>query len=198
MHSMVRAEPPTSWLASTRQTDQPASANRNAAANPLGPPPVTTASKSPMGFRYPAARGTSADQPPEREGPGSIRPAPPPGCPSTPRSRSRAWTAARPSSSVCVRHAAGRWVGAKHSSGSRAAVRPPATGGTMAFQITEVQKALKGVNYPATNNELANHAEGNGADRELVDALRGMNKSSFDGPNAVMKELKGSLTGSND
>jgi hypothetical protein len=68
----------------------------------------------------------------------------------------------------------------------------------MAFQITEVQKALKGVNYPATNDELANHAEGNGADRELVDALRGMNKNSFDGPNAVMKELKGSLTGSND
>jgi hypothetical protein len=68
----------------------------------------------------------------------------------------------------------------------------------MAFQITEVQKALKGVNYPATNNELASHAEGNGADRELVDALRNMNKDSFDGPNAVMKALKGSLTGSND
>ena len=52
----------------------------------------------------------------------------------------------------------------------------------MAFQITEVQKAL----------------EGNGADRELVDALRTMDKHSFDGPNAVMKELKGSLTGSID
>jgi hypothetical protein len=71
-------------------------------------------------------------------------------------------------------------------------------GGTMAFQITEVQKALKGVDYPASKEELASHAEGNGADRELVDALRTMNKQSFDGPNAVMKELKGSLTGSND
>jgi hypothetical protein len=68
----------------------------------------------------------------------------------------------------------------------------------MAFQITEVQKALKGVNYPASNDDLADHAAGNGADRELVDALRGMDKDSFDGPNAVMKELKGSLTGSND
>ena len=48
-----RAEPPTSWLASTTQTGQPASASRNAAANPLGPPPATTASKSPMAFRYP-------------------------------------------------------------------------------------------------------------------------------------------------
>ena len=68
----------------------------------------------------------------------------------------------------------------------------------MAFQITEVQKALKGVDYPASRDELASHAEGNGADRDLVEALRGMRKSSFDGPNVVMKELKGSLTGSND
>src|SRR5215207_155691 len=71
-------------------------------------------------------------------------------------------------------------------------------GGAMAFQVTEVQKALKGVDYPATKEELASHAEGNGADRELVDALGSMNKDSFDGPNAVMKELKGSLTGSRD
>jgi hypothetical protein len=68
----------------------------------------------------------------------------------------------------------------------------------MAFQITEVQKALKGVDYPASRDDLATHAQGNGADRELVDALRNMSKRSFDGPNAVMKELKGSLTGSGD
>lgn len=43
----------------------------------------------------------------------------------------------------------------------------------MAFQITEVQKALKGVDYPAGKDELADHAERNGADRELVDALPG-------------------------
>jgi hypothetical protein len=43
----------------------------------------------------------------------------------------------------------------------------------MAFQITEVQKALKGVDYPASKDELADHAERNGADRELVDALPG-------------------------
>ena len=68
----------------------------------------------------------------------------------------------------------------------------------MAFQITEVQKALKGVDYPATKDELADQAERNGADRELVKALRSMSKSSFDGPNAVMKEFKGDLTGSRD
>ena len=66
----------------------------------------------------------------------------------------------------------------------------------MAFQITDVQKSLKGVDYPASSDELASHAERNGADRDLVEALRGMKKGSFDGPNAVMKELKGDLTGS--
>ena len=34
----------------------------------------------------------------------------------------------------------------------------------MAFQITEVQKALKGVDYPASKEELASHAERNGGD----------------------------------
>ena len=68
----------------------------------------------------------------------------------------------------------------------------------MALQITEVQKALKGVDYPASKDDLASRAERNGADREIVDALRNMGKDSFDGPNAVMKELKGSLTGSRD
>ena len=66
----------------------------------------------------------------------------------------------------------------------------------MAFQITEVQKSLKGVDYPASKDDLATTAERNGADRELVEALRNMGKGSFDGPAAVMKELKGSLTGS--
>ena len=68
----------------------------------------------------------------------------------------------------------------------------------MAFQITEVQKALKGVDYPASREDLASQADRNGGDRELVDALRNLSKDSFDGPNAVMKELKGSLTGSRD
>lgn len=53
VHSSVRAEPPTSWLASTGQTDQPASASRRAAANPLGPPPATTASNSAMAVPLP-------------------------------------------------------------------------------------------------------------------------------------------------
>ncbi len=59
----------------------------------------------------------------------------------------------------------------------------------MGYQVTEVQKALGGFDYPGTPADLAKHAEAKGADKGLVDALRGMSKDSFDGPNTVMKEL---------
>ena len=64
----------------------------------------------------------------------------------------------------------------------------------MAFQVTEVQKALKGADYPMSGDQLADLAQGNGADEELVEALRGVS-GEVDGPNAVMKELKGDLGG---
>ncbi|MFR9803969.1 DUF2795 domain-containing protein [Pseudonocardia sp. RS010] len=64
----------------------------------------------------------------------------------------------------------------------------------MSFQVTEVQKALKGADYPMDGGELATLAEKNGADQELVGALRGLRQ--VDGPNTVMAELKGDLGGS--
>jgi hypothetical protein len=64
----------------------------------------------------------------------------------------------------------------------------------MAFQVTEVQKALKGADYPMNGEQLADLAKSNGADEELVDALRGVRE--VDGPNTVMQELKGDLGGS--
>lgn len=63
----------------------------------------------------------------------------------------------------------------------------------MSFQVTEVQKALKGADYPMDGAALADLADSNGADKELVDALRPMRE--VDGPNGVMKELKGQLGG---
>ncbi|MBW0111711.1 DUF2795 domain-containing protein, partial [Pseudonocardia sp. KRD-182] len=56
-----------------------------------------------------------------------------------------------------------------------------------------VQKALKGADYPMDGAAMADLAESNGADKELVDALRPMRE--VDGPNGVMKELKGQLGG---
>lgn len=64
----------------------------------------------------------------------------------------------------------------------------------MAFQVTEVQKALKGADYPMNGQELADLATKNGGPDDLIEALRGVGR--VDGPNTVMKELKGSLGGS--
>ncbi len=62
-----------------------------------------------------------------------------------------------------------------------------------AFQVTEVQKALKGADYPMEGQDLAELAKSNGADEQLVEALRGVGEVG--GPNGVMKELKGHLGG---
>ncbi len=56
-----------------------------------------------------------------------------------------------------------------------------------------MQKALKGADYPMDGKALADLAKNNGAEAELVEALTGLRK--VDGPNGVMKELKGNLGG---
>jgi len=64
------------------------------------------------------------------------------------------------------------------------------------FQVTEVQKALKGANYPMDGAALSELAKSNGGSDELVEALKGLRE--VEGPNGVMKELKGELGGSTD
>ncbi|HET6260193.1 DUF2795 domain-containing protein [Pseudonocardia sp.] len=64
----------------------------------------------------------------------------------------------------------------------------------MAFQVTEVQRFLKGADYPMDGKALAELAKKNGAGDDLVGALRDIGK--VDGPNEVMKQLKGELGGS--
>jgi hypothetical protein len=66
-------------------------------------------------------------------------------------------------------------------------------GGDMAeWQITDVQKALKGAEYPASGEDLARVAEDNGGDSGLVEKLREIDEAS--GPDDVMREFKGQLT----
>ena len=64
------------------------------------------------------------------------------------------------------------------------------------FQVTEVQKALKGANYPMDGAALSELAKSNGGSDELVEALKGLRE--VEGPNGVMKELKGDLGGSTE
>ncbi len=61
----------------------------------------------------------------------------------------------------------------------------------MGFQVTDVQSALKGADYPADGGQLADTAEGNGASDDLISALRDL--PEVDGPSGVMQELKGQL-----
>jgi len=53
----------------------------------------------------------------------------------------------------------------------------------------ELQKHLKGVDYPASKDDLISTAESNGAPDELLEALRSADKDSFDGPTAVQSAL---------
>jgi Protein of unknown function (DUF2795) len=61
------------------------------------------------------------------------------------------------------------------------------------FDVTEVQRHLKGAQYPASGDELAKLAGDNGAEESLVEALRSIEDA--DGPDEVMKQLRGQLRG---
>jgi hypothetical protein len=63
----------------------------------------------------------------------------------------------------------------------------------MAFQVTEVQRVLKGADYPMDGKALSALAKKNGAGDDLVTALKGLGE--VDGPSGVMKQLKGELGG---
>jgi hypothetical protein len=60
----------------------------------------------------------------------------------------------------------------------------------MEFNPIEVQKHLKGADYPASGEELASLAESNNAPEELVEKLRSLGNEEFSGPDKVMAALK--------
>jgi hypothetical protein len=55
----------------------------------------------------------------------------------------------------------------------------------------EVQKHLKGMDYPASRDEVVQVAESNGAPDDILDALRGLPEQQYDGPDDVMEALGG-------
>jgi Protein of unknown function (DUF2795) len=58
----------------------------------------------------------------------------------------------------------------------------------------DVTQYLEGVDYPASKEDLASTAEGNGAPEELVERLRTLGRPSFPGPEEVVAELESSPT----
>jgi hypothetical protein len=53
----------------------------------------------------------------------------------------------------------------------------------------ELQKYLGGVDYPISKDDLLATAEGNGAPDDLLEALRGAGKDSFDSPVQVSEAV---------
>ncbi|WP_035279946.1 DUF2795 domain-containing protein [Actinokineospora spheciospongiae] len=49
----------------------------------------------------------------------------------------------------------------------------------------ELQKHLSGVDYPASRQDLVEHARSDGASEEILQALENMPDRTYDGPNAV-------------
>ena len=54
----------------------------------------------------------------------------------------------------------------------------------------ELQKNLKGVNYPASKDDVVQAAEQNGAGDDIVEELRSATKDRFDSPADVMSALR--------
>ncbi|MGW7262206.1 DUF2795 domain-containing protein [Streptomyces sp. NPDC054842] len=53
----------------------------------------------------------------------------------------------------------------------------------------DLQKALKGADYPASRDDLVSVAKSNGADDNVVQMLSEAGTDRFEGPNEVQKAL---------
>jgi hypothetical protein len=49
----------------------------------------------------------------------------------------------------------------------------------------DIQKALSGLDYPARKDDIIRHAEQNGADKEVLEALRKVEDREYEGPSGV-------------
>jgi hypothetical protein len=53
----------------------------------------------------------------------------------------------------------------------------------------EVQKALKGISYPAGRDEIVEMAEQNEASEEVIESLQSLADQQYDGPDEVEEAL---------
>ncbi len=49
----------------------------------------------------------------------------------------------------------------------------------------DIQKALSGMDYPASKDDIVAHAERNGGDKEVLEALRKIDDRQYEGPSGV-------------
>jgi hypothetical protein len=49
----------------------------------------------------------------------------------------------------------------------------------------DIQKALGGIDYPATKEDIVRHAQEHGGNAEVLDALKGIEDREYEGPSGV-------------
>ena len=59
----------------------------------------------------------------------------------------------------------------------------------MTVNPVQVEKFLKGVDYPATKEDLIRHAQQQGADQQVLETLKQLPDRTFDGPSGVNKAI---------
>ena len=57
------------------------------------------------------------------------------------------------------------------------------------YSVSTLQRHLKGTNFPASKEEVASNAEGNGATQELVSQIRNADTERFNSAEEVMQAL---------
>jgi hypothetical protein len=60
---------------------------------------------------------------------------------------------------------------------------------TMAVNPVQVEKFLKGVDYPAKKEDLIKHAQQQGADQRVLETLKQLPDQTFGGPVGVGKAI---------
>ena len=59
----------------------------------------------------------------------------------------------------------------------------------MAINPIQMQKFLRGADYPSTKDNLVRYAQEHGADERAINALRGMQRNNFQTPADVSKAI---------
>jgi hypothetical protein len=55
----------------------------------------------------------------------------------------------------------------------------------------DIQKALSGMDYPASKDEIVRHAENHGGDKDVIEALRKIDDREYEGPSGVSSAVFG-------
>jgi hypothetical protein len=53
----------------------------------------------------------------------------------------------------------------------------------------DIQKALGGIDYPATKQDIVKHAQDHGGGNDVIEALQGIDDREYDGPSGVSESV---------